>query len=173
MRTIIEDSLCAAALLDNPDDVIRMLKEDAEHSRRGQASFISEQRLGDDPAMLAGLDAAIQAMDKKPRINWKAMAKLSTMTPQYLSYLRLSDGAVHTSATSLDRHIARRPDRLGWAYRMGPGEPGDIAATLHSATLAAMPVGIVVTQIVPDPVGNAALASIGECFQILPKGNMV
>jgi hypothetical protein len=172
-RTIVEDSLCVAALLDKPDEVIQMLKDDAEHSRRGQGKFVSEEQLGGDPAMLATLEASVQAMEKKPRINWKEMAKRSVMLPQYLNYLRLSDGAVHTSAASLDRHIARRPDKQGWAYRMGPGEPGDIAATLHRAVLAAMPVGIVVTQIVPDVTGNAALVVLGDRFQALPTGNLV
>ncbi len=173
VRTIVEDSLCAAALLDKPDEVIRMLKDDWEHSRRGQANFISEQQLGGDPAMLGKLQTAIQAMGRKPRINWKDMAKLSTMLPQYLNYLRLSDGAVHTSAASLERHIARRPDKEGWAYKIGPGAPGDIAANLHRAALAALPVGIVVTQIIPDTMGNAALAGLGDRFQALPTGNVV
>jgi hypothetical protein len=173
VRTIVEDSFCAAALLDEPEKVIKMLRDDSDASRRGQAMFISEQQLGNEPAMLAKLEAAIQAMDKKPRINWKDMAKLTSMLPQYLNYQRLSDGALHTSAASLDLHIARRPDRQGWAYRVGPGEPGDIAATLHRAVLAAMPVGIVVTQIVPDATGNAALAELGDRFQALPTGNTV
>jgi hypothetical protein len=173
VRTIVEDSFCAAALVDKPDEIIQMLRDDSDASRRGQATFISEQQLGDDPAVLAKLQAAIQAMDKKPRINWREMAKRGPMLPQYLNYQRLSDGAVHTSAASLDRHIARRPDKQGWAYRVGPGEPGDIAATLHRAVLAAMPVGIVVTQVVPDATGNAALAALGDRFQVLPTGNMV
>ncbi len=172
VRTIVEDSFCAAALVDKPGEVIQMLRDDSEASRRGQANFISEQQLG-DPAMLANLQAAIQAMDKKARINWREMAKRGPMLPQYLNYQRLSDGAVHTSAASLDRHIARRPDRQGWAYKMGPGEPGDIAATLHRAVLAAMPVGIVVTQVVPDATGNAALLALGDRFQALPTGNLV
>lgn len=173
VRTIVEDSLCAAALLDKPDEVIRMLKDDFEASRRGQANFISEQQLGNDPAMLAKLQASIQAMDKKPRINWKEMAKLSTMLPQYLNYQRLSDGALHTSASSLEQYVARNPEKEGWVFRIGPGEPGDIAATLHRAVLAAMPVGIVVTQVVPDVTSNVALAALGDRFQALPTGNIV
>lgn len=172
VRTIVEDSFCAAALVDKPDEVIQMLRDDAEASRRGQANFISERQLG-DPAMLANLRAAIQSMDKKARINWREMAKRGPMLPQYLNYQRLSDGAVHTSAASLDRHTARRLDKQGWAYRMGPGEPGDIAATLHRAVLAAMPVGIIATQIVPDVTGNAALLALGDRFQALPTGKVV
>ena len=173
VRTIVEDPLCAAALESKPGDVIRMLRDDAEHSRKSQAKFIHDQQLGDDPAALARLHAAIQTMDKKSGINWREMAALSAMLPQYLSYKRLSDGALHTSAASLDRHVARAPQGNGWAFSRDVGEPGDITAALHAAVLAAMPVGIVVTQIIPDPGGNAALAALGERFQAMPKGNMV
>jgi hypothetical protein len=173
VRTIVEDSLCAAALESKPDDVIRMLKEDWEHSRRGQAKFISEQQLGDDPVALANLQTAAGTMDKKPRINWKELACLTSMLPQYLNYLRLSDGAVHTSASSLERHVVRHPEREGWAFGLDVGEPADVAATLHRAVLGAMPVAIVVTQIIPDPGSNVALATLGERFQRLPTGSIV
>ena len=173
VRTIVEDSLCAAALESKPDNVIRMLKKDWEHSRRGQAMFISDQQLGNDPVALASLQAAIGTMDKKPRINWKEMAGLSSMQPQYLNYLRLSDSAVHTSASSLERHVVRHPEREGWAFGRDLGEPADIAATLHRAVLGAMPVGIVVTQIIPNPSSNVALSALGERFQRLPTGNIV
>ena len=173
VRTIVEDSLCAAALESKPDDVIKMLKEDWEHSRRGQAKFISDNQLGNDPAALATLQVAVATMNRKPRINWKEMAGLGSMLPQYLNYLRLSDGAVHTSASSLERHVVRHPEREGWAFSRDIGEPGDIAATLHRAVLAAMPVGIVATQIIPDPGSNVALAALGERFQRLPTGNIV
>ncbi|MBB5374529.1 hypothetical protein HNP71_002804 [Acidocella aromatica] len=174
VRMIVEDSLCAAALLEKPDEVIRMLRDDAETSRRGQAAFISEQQLGDDPAMLAKLRAAVETMEKKnSRIDWKKMAKISTMLPQYLNYQRLSDGAVHTSASSLDRHIVRDPEGNGWTYRIGPGEPGDIDATLHRGILAAIPVALVVTQVVPDSRTNAALVALESRFLALPTGNTV
>ena len=173
VRTIVEDSICAAALVDKPDEVIQMLKDDSDASRRGQANFISEQQLGNDAAMLAKLKAAIHVMDKKERINWREMAKCGSMLPQYLTYQRLSDGALHTSAASLDLHIARLPDKEGWVYRVGPGEPGDIAATLHWAVLSIMPVCVAVTQIVPDTVGNAAVVALADRFKALPTGNFV
>jgi hypothetical protein len=46
VRSIIEDSFHAAALIDNPDNVIKMLKEDSEASRLRQAKFLVSQRLG-------------------------------------------------------------------------------------------------------------------------------
>ncbi len=172
VRTVVEDSLCAAALESKPDDVIRMLKEDWEHSRRGQAKFASDHHLGDDPAALADLQDAVATMARKPRINWKEMAGLSSMLPQYLNYLLLSDGAVHTSASSLERHLARHPQREGWAFSRDVGEPDDVATTLHRLMLAAMPVGIAVTLIIPDPGSNAALVALAKRFRDLPAGSI-
>jgi len=170
---IVEDSFCAAALLEKPDEVIRMLRDDAEHSRRKQAAFISEHNLGDDPEVLAELRLTIEAMAKKQRIDWRNMAKISTIWPQYLNYQRLSDGAVHTSATSLDRHIARNTDSDGWTYRIGPAEQGDIDATLHRAILATIPVALVVTQVVPNSETKLELADLSSRFLQLPNGNTV
>ena len=112
-------------------------------------------------------------MDKKSGVCWDKMAKRSVLLPQYLIYQRLSDGALHTSAASLDVHIARGPDEQKCTYKVGPGDPGDISATLHQAVLAAIPVGIVVSKIVPDSKSNAALASLADRLKVLPTGNVV
>lgn len=68
VRSIIEDSFCAAALIREPDKVIKMLRDDAEASRRNQAKFISMEKLGDSPDELIRLDAAIEDMDKSARL---------------------------------------------------------------------------------------------------------
>ena len=173
VRTIVEDSFCAAALLDRPNEVIRMLRDDHEASRRGQAAFIYEQGLGDDPDMLARLQETIAAMERKPRIIWKNMAGLGSLLRQYLNYQRLSDDSLHTSALSLDRHVARRPSGEGWDYRYAPGLPGEIASTLHRAGLAAVPVGIVVTQLIPETMCNPALKELADRFEGMPTGTTI
>ena len=66
--SIIEDSFCAAALIREPDKVIKMLRDDAEASRPNQAKFISMEKLGDSPDELIRLDAAIEDMDKSARL---------------------------------------------------------------------------------------------------------
>ena len=63
-RTIVENSFCAAALLKQPNEVIKMLREDSEHSRKQQRKFIYENQLGDDSSMLPKLKEAIDSMEK-------------------------------------------------------------------------------------------------------------
>lgn len=167
VRTIVENSLCAAALLEKPDEIIKLLREDAEASRRRQAIFINDHQLGDSPETKKKIREAIQTMERKPGIKWNTVAQMSAINLQYLNYLHLSDSAVHTSATSLDRYIARSPEGDGWSYRFGPGLPEDIAKNLHGAMLAAVPVMIVVTKIMGDNISNSAIASLTERFRIL------
>jgi hypothetical protein len=174
VRSIIEDSFCAAGLVDKPDDIIKMLRDDAEASRRNQAKFIVAQQLGNSTEDLVRLEAITEEMDKKVKlINQKEMAKLGPMLPQYLNYQRLSDDSVHTSASSLNKHVAANADHTGWSYKLGPGQKDDNAATLHRALLATLPVGIVVTQIIPDPVNNAALMALAERFRTLSSGSTI
>lgn len=101
------------------------------------------------------------------------MAKLGHILPQFLNYQRLSDDSMHTSASSLNKHIAIAPGRAGWSYKMGPGDKCEIGATIHRAMLAVIPVGIVVTQIIPDAVNNAALQVLAERFRVLPTGTTI
>lgn len=174
VRSIVEDSFFAAALLEKPSDVVQMLRTDAEASRRSQAKFILEQQLGDSPAALEKLEAAIAEMDAKARfVNYKEMAKLSSMLPQYLNYQRLSDDAVHTTATSLSKHVAVHSNGSGWSYRLGPAAKDDITATLHRAVLSVLPLGIVVTQLLSDTANNTDLAALSERFQALPTGSTI
>ncbi len=172
VRTIVEDSFCAAALADKPDEVVRMLRDDAEASRRGQASFIFEYKLGNDPEILEKVEKLIKETERKPRINWRDMAKRSSILPLYLSYQILSDDSLHTSASSLAKHVVRHAGGNGWTHHMGPGQPGDIASTLHNAVMAVMPVGIAVTQIAKDDVNNSAIVALADRFQRLPIGNI-
>lgn len=174
VRSIVEDSFFAAALLEKPDDVVQMLRADAEASRRSQAKFIVEHKLGTSPAALERLESAIAEMDAKARfVQYKEMAKLSSMLPQYLNYQRLSDDAVHTSATSLHKHVAVHSSGSGWSYRLGAAAKDDITATLHRAVLSVLPIGVVVTQLFSDTKNNADLAALSERFSTLPTGAII
>lgn len=174
VRTIVEDSFTAAALTKNPDIIIRMLQDDAEASRKRQAKFITGEGLGYRPEDLAKLEAAIDEMDHKAKLmNQRAIAKLGGMLPQYLNYLRLSEDSVHTSVTSLHKHVYVNPNGSGWYYKLGPGKPDENNATLHRAVLAALPVAIVVCQVVPESASEVDLEVLGHRLQALPQGSTI
>ena len=120
VRSVIEDSFVAAALTTEPDKVIQMLKDGHEASRRFQADFILAQGLGPGDMDRETLEEAIDKMDDKARfLNLGKVAGLSSMLPQYLSYMRLSSDAAHPSAASLQKHVAVRDDRVGMGIQPG------------------------------------------------------
>jgi len=174
VRSIIEDSFVAGALTTKPDEVIKMLKDGAEASRRYQATFIVAEGLGDNPKDRQRLEKVIDTMDGKARfLSPRKVAGLSSMLPQYLNYMRLSEDSAHPSATSLHKHVEVRDDGLGWSYRIGPARREDIEATLHRAVLAVLPVGMMVTHLMPDDAHNVTLQAIAERFQTLPVSGTI
>lgn len=170
VRSIIEDGFVAAALIDRPAEMIALLKKDAEASRRNQGKFIVAQQLGDSRTDRARLQRAVDALDHKAKtLKPKEVASMGSMLPDYLRYLRLSDDAVHPSAKALHKHVAVSEDGSRWNYKMGPADVADIAATLHGAVMAALPLGIVVTQLLPEAANNLALQTLGERFRAMPQ----
>ena len=103
VRSIIEDSFVAGALTAKPDEVIRMLRDGAGASRKHQAAFLIAEGLGGgSPQDRQRLEEAIDTMDGKARFfSPRKLAGLSSMLPQYLNYMRLSEDSAHPSATSL------------------------------------------------------------------------
>ena len=169
VRSIIEDSFVAAALTTRPDEIIKMLRDGAEASRRAQGEFILARKLGPSDLDRARLREAIDRIDRglgflRPR----RVAEMSAMLPQYLNYMLLSEDSAHPSAASLHRHVLPSADGMGWDYWMEPDEGAEIGATLHRAVLAAIPVAIVVNQLVPDPVNGPALTALAERWQSMP-----
>ena len=75
------------------------------------------------------------------------MAALGPLIQEYLFYQRLSDDAAHPSSKSLHRYMVTGGSRSGgWSgYKSGAGDQGENEATLHSAILAALPIGIGIT----------------------------
>jgi len=172
-RSLIEDAFAMAALHDKPDEYIQRIREDSNESRRNQARFIEAERLLNDNAASLRLKATIEAMDKGALLSPKAVAKMGPLTAQYLAYQRLSDDAAHTSARSLDRHVNANATRTAWNYRWEPGTAEENAATLHSVVLAALPIGIGLTQILEDRASGALFGSLVERFQAMPSVSMI
>jgi hypothetical protein len=60
--------------------------------------------------------------------------------------------------------------RSGWSgYKSGAGDRGENAATLHSAILAAFPIGFGSTQMLRDKTGNAEFGRLADRFQAMPS----
>ena len=168
-RSLIENSFCMTALVDNAAAFLDMLREDSEASRRQQGKFVKDQNLGGSDVDRQKLQAAIDAIDKKAAImSPKKVAALGPLLIQYLNYQGLSDDAGHVSASSLHRHVQRHPDGSGWDYRWLAGDQGENATTLHRTLLATLPIGIALTQILDDSAGNVAFQALAERFRVMP-----
>jgi hypothetical protein len=98
----------------------------------------------------------------------KKVAALGPLLKEYLSYQRLSDDSAHPSAKSLHRHVLTDTTRSRWAYKWGAGDQGENAATLYHTILAALPIGIGITQMLNDTNGNATFGDLANRFQSMP-----
>lgn len=173
-RSLIENSFCMAALVSNADQFLKMLRDDSEATRRNQGKFIVAQKLGDSEADRQKVQAAIDVIDKGAAImSPRKVAALGALLVQYLNYQRLSDDAAHVSATSLHRHVHRHPKGSGWDYRWLAGDKGENSATLHRTLLATLPIGITLTQILDDGLGNVAFHTLAERLQAMPPVPLV
>jgi len=168
-RSLIENAFCIAALLADPAVFIKMLKADSDASRRNQGKFVLAEQLIGTGAKRDKLQATIDAIDKKAEImSPKKVAAMGPLFRQYLFYQRLSDDSAHPSARSLHRHMLTDASRSGWMYKSGAGDQGENAATLHSAILAALPIGVGITQMLKNKNGNAEFGDLAERFQAMP-----
>lgn len=172
-RNLMEDAFAMAALHDNPDKYLALLKEDSEGSRRLQGNFIVLQGLVEKGETLDKLQAAIDALGKLRPMSPKAIAELGPLNKQYLAYQRLSDDAAHTSARSLDKHVEADAQRTGWHYKWGAGDAGEIAATLHHAVLAGIPIGVALTQMLDDKANNEKFGDVSERFLKMPAVEII
>jgi len=172
-RSLMEDAFAMAALHDNPEKYLALLKEDSEGSRRLQGSFIILQGLVEKGETLDKLQAAMDALGKLRPMSPKAIAELGPLNKQYLAYQRLSDDSAHTSARSLDKHVQADAQRTGWRYKWGAGEASDIAVTLHHAILAGIPIGVGLTQMLDDKSNNEKFGDVSERFLQMPAVGMI
>jgi len=167
-RSLVENALCVAALHDDPDTFLKMLKQDSEASRHLQRKFIIAQNLIDADAKRDKLQAAIDNIGKSKLMSPKKVAELGPMVNLYLAYQRLSDDAAHLSAKSLDRHVQTNAARSGWNYKWCTSDQGENATTLHYTILASLAIGIGITQMLKDMNSNAEFSDIANRFGAMP-----
>ncbi|KAI3611866.1 hypothetical protein D8I24_0024 (plasmid) [Cupriavidus necator H850] len=165
-RSLIENSFAVAALHRKPGEYVEQLKADSERSRRNQAEFILHS-MPDSEADRSRLRQPVERIDKSLKlISQKALALDGPLKDQYLGYQRLSDDAAHVTARSLQRHVQLTEG--GWHYRRQAGTEEENAATLHYAVMAALGVGIGVTEYLKADGCNAAFAPLCDRFRALP-----
>ncbi|WP_247538951.1 DUF5677 domain-containing protein [Ralstonia pseudosolanacearum] len=165
-RSLVENSFAVAALVEQPEGYVEQLKADSERSRRNQGDFILKH-LPNSGGDRGRLRQVIDSITKSLKlINQKELALNGAFADQYLVYQRLSDDAAHVSARSLERHVTRAGG--GWSYRCEPGTPAENASTLYYAVLAALGVGIGISQFLGAAACNARLADLSERFAQMP-----
>jgi len=167
VRTLIENGFCVAAIFEQPEKFVEMLKEDSEASRQRQRKFIIAKQLIDEGASRDKLQEAIDKFRKLSPINFRSLAELGPLEKHYLGYQRFSDDSAHLTARSLDRHVLRRDFRY-FQYRWCIGDQGQNSATLHHAILTALGIGIGVTQILGDTDNNAEFGNLAQRFEEMP-----
>ncbi len=85
VRTIVEDSFCAARLDKKPEDIIEKLRKESEAVRKKQANFILDNSLSDDQSSLDRLKEAVARMEKEKRIDWRKEAMDGELWRQFLT----------------------------------------------------------------------------------------
>lgn len=163
VRSLLEDTFCAAGLLENPDEMLKMIRDDYDASRKGRAKVVLTNGItGADARKLNKLVAEIQGVSY---FSPEKASKLGPLQKQYLLYKQISDDAAHPSANSLKRHMHLHS--TGWAYRWGPADKAAIDDTLSAAIVCGIPLGIAVTQLLAMNDLNARLSALGDRYAAL------
>ncbi|MDR6530312.1 hypothetical protein J2800_001048 [Caulobacter rhizosphaerae] len=164
-RSLLEDAFCMAGLHDNPDDLLKMIRDDHDASRKGKAKVILHNGIeGADARALNDLIKEIQGVSY---FSPEAASKLGPLKRQYLLYKQISDDAAHPSANSLKRHMNVASDRSGWNYRWGPNTDEEIKDALNAAILCAIPLGVAITQMLDMTELNSKLGDVAEQYRKL------
>jgi hypothetical protein len=172
-RGLFECGFCVAAVIAESEKFIKLLKEDSQSSRRRQGAFILESKMGEGTFDAEKLKKIIEGIEKKNKmLDLKAIAGFSSMKILYSEYQRLSDDSAHLSARSLHRHLTTEGKKIV-GYQIGPGSPSEVAATLHRAIMASLPIGIGITSLFEDVTNNLAFQELGERFERLPAGEPI
>ena len=165
-RSLLEDTFCVAAIIDNPNDLIKMIVDDYDASRKGQAKVILKN--GISGIDRRNLEKFVEKIKKVSYFNPEQAASIGSLSKQYLLYKILSDDAAHPTANSLKRHMLEEPSQSSWSYVWGPSELDEIRKALNAAFLCAIPLGIAVTQMFKLKDLNAKIAKIYDRYEMLP-----
>ena len=172
IRGILENTFCVAALHEKSDEFIKLFQDDDAASRRAQIKFILEHGLiGQDSERNKRLESLLSEIEKgQKNLLISHLSGLGVLKDQYLMYRVLSNDSAHPSATSLLRHMVVAEDRSNWVgYSFSVAEDNEITEVLDYLLLAAIPLGVGVTQVIEDKVGNAELGKLTDKLETIKK----
>jgi len=151
VRGLLETSFGVAALHDDAENYISLLKSDSEASRKNQLKYLIDQQLIPQSNSAQKIQESIDNIKPKQKlINQKSIALMGPLASQYLAYQRLSDDSVHVTARSLNHYIKHNEDGPGWHYEWLVGDRESVAKNLYTAILAALPTGLGVAWIIDE-----------------------
>ena len=157
MRTIVEDSIVSGAMTTQPDKTIEILKSDHRASQRRQGRFVLDEWPDGSVRNVTReqFSERLELISSTHRhINVKDVAASGPLNKLYLLYMRLSNGAVHTSADSIQEFMHVAPDRSGFVYSYAPGTRSEVETTIYHAIISAVPLALVVTDFLDLPKEN-------------------
>lgn len=160
IRCMLEGAFTLAALLREPTEVVKILRDDAEKSRRMQAKYIRSQGLINAGTAMDKLEELIKKSDRPEFMSPKDMSSKGVLSAWYLKYQRLSDDSAHLTARSLNRHVKKSGHC--WQYRWGPGSIEENSATLHEAVNIAIGIGLGASELIGDTSVVAELSKLAE-----------
>jgi hypothetical protein len=165
LRGIHEASFSIAALHDDAETYISLLKSDSEASLKNQMKFLIDQQLAPSSNSAQLIQESINNIKPKQKlINQKFVALMGPLASQYLAYQRLSDDSVHVTARSLNHYIKHNKDGSGWHYEWLVGNQKSVAKNLYIAILAALPIGLGVAWIVDDEAAIQNFSDLAMTF---------
>jgi hypothetical protein len=151
VRGLLETSFSIAALHDDAENYINLLKSDSEASRKNQLKYLIDQQLIPPTSSAQKIQESIDNIKPKQKlIIQKSVALMGPLASQYLAYQRLSDDSVHVTARSLNHYMKHNEDGLGWHYEWLVGDQESIAKNLYTAILAALPIGLGVAWMIDE-----------------------
>lgn len=171
-RSLVEDAFMIAAICTRPIEFMELFVKDSKASQKRQTAFVIDQKLAQGEA-LEQLKEKLSEFE--PRLTPFVMKNVAAMGPlekQYLMYQRLSDDSAHPSATALNHHVYKAPDKSGWTYLWQVAGKDETSATLHSAFLGIVPVAIGVMDLLKLETYRGDLDSILKRIQAAPPSKM-
>lgn len=160
VRSLLECAFVLAALHEQPEAVKRMLIEDMDAAKKGQAKALLKIGAATDTK---ALQERLKEFGEVRQMSIDKLADLGVLKSLYLQYRLLSNDAVHPSGKSLRRHMVVADDGKSWGgYRFGPGPQNEIADAAYLIFLAGVPVGVAFQQMIGDKENNARMGEIVE-----------
>lgn len=164
-RGLLEASFGVAALHDDAEGYIKLLKSDSEASRRNQLKYLMEQQLTPQLNSAKKIQESIDNINSKQKLmNQKSIALMGPLASQYLAYQRLSDDSVHVTARSLNHYIKLNENDPGWHYEWLVGDQESVAKNLYTAVLAALPIGLGVAWIIDEAAAIKDFSGLAMSF---------